>query len=274
VETQSSVTRLHERQDNQERREEHALVHNWLTTIDYGSQQTDYIRERGPKTGEWLLDSPKFRTWLQTDKQTLFCPGIPGAGKTVLTAIVVEYVISKFCQDLDVGIAYIYCNFRRKDDQKLNDLLASLLQQLSKTKPSTPVVVADLYKQHKSRQTRPSTDELSKALQSIAASYSRVFIIVDALDECQAESRCRDKFLSEVFLMQEKCSANLFMTSRFIPDITIKFNGQPCLEIRAAKEDIERYLESHMENLSSFEDWDLQLQGEIKEEISQAVDGM
>ena len=164
METQSSVKRLHERQDNWERSEEHAPVHNWLTTIDYGSQQSDYIRERGPKTGEWLLDSPKFQTWLRTDKQTLFCPGIPGAGKTVLTVIVVEHVISKFRQDPDIGIGYIYCNFRRKDDQKLNDLLASLLQQLSKTKPSTPRVVVDLYEQHKSRQKRPSTDELSKAL--------------------------------------------------------------------------------------------------------------
>jgi hypothetical protein len=275
LETQSSVKRLHERQDNQDRNEEHKLVHDWLITIDYGAQQSDYIRERGPKTGEWLLDSPEFRTWLETDKQTLFCPGIPGAGKTILTAIIVEHVIARFHQNPDIGIAYIYFNFKRKDSQKLGDLLASLLHQLSKTKPSTPRVVAELYEKHHPRSTKPSTDELSVALQSVSASYSKVFIIVDALDECQTDNRCRDKFLSDAFVVQEKCNANLFMTARFIPDITKRFDGKPSLEIRASKEDIERYLDSHMENLSSFDDfWDLRLQSEVKEEISQAADGM
>src|SRR5690349_4170224 len=40
--------------------------------------------------------------------------------------------------------------------------------------------------QHKKKRTRPSINELLRALQSVAAIFSRVFIIVDALDECQA----------------------------------------------------------------------------------------
>jgi hypothetical protein len=42
---------------------------------------------------EWLLDSDEFQTCLDTDKQTLFCPGIPGAGKTILSSIVVDYLM-------------------------------------------------------------------------------------------------------------------------------------------------------------------------------------
>jgi hypothetical protein len=33
--------------------------------------------------GQWLLSSNEFQGWLNQNKQTLFCPGIPGAGKTM-----------------------------------------------------------------------------------------------------------------------------------------------------------------------------------------------
>jgi hypothetical protein len=57
---------------------------SWLNAIDYGPQQSDHLRRRQPGTGQWLLNSAEFQTWLETDKQTLFCSGIPGAGKVLL----------------------------------------------------------------------------------------------------------------------------------------------------------------------------------------------
>ena len=60
----------------------------------------------------------------------LFCPGIPGAGKTILTSIVVDDLTTRFSNDPSVGIAYVYCNFRRRDEQKAEELFASLLKQL------------------------------------------------------------------------------------------------------------------------------------------------
>jgi hypothetical protein len=106
---------------------EDTKVLNWLTMVDYGPQQSDYIRRRQAGTGQWLLDSAEFQEWLNTDNQTLFCPGIPGAGKTILTAVVIHDLTTQFSDDPTIGIAYIYCNFRQQDDQKLDDLLASLL---------------------------------------------------------------------------------------------------------------------------------------------------
>jgi hypothetical protein len=104
--------------------------------------------------------------------------------------------------------------------------------------------------------------------------YSRVFIIIDALDECQASDGCRTRFLAEVFRLQTKCNGNILVTSRFIPEIISKFDGSELLEIRASKEDIERYLEGHMRELLSFIERNPHLQGEIKTGISDAADGM
>jgi len=51
-------------------------------------------------------------------------------------------------------------------------------------------MVEALYKQHKGGQTPPAFDEILATLQSVAAMYSRVFIVVDALDECQVSDDC------------------------------------------------------------------------------------
>ncbi|RDW77988.1 hypothetical protein BP5796_05840 [Coleophoma crateriformis] len=245
---------------------------NWITPIDYAAQQSDFVSRQQDGTGQWLLDSVEFQTWLQTPKKTLFCPGIPGAGKTILTSIVVEELKSRFVDDRSIGIAYLYCNFRRQDKQNTKDLLSSLLRQLSEGQTFLPGIVKDLHKRHESERTSPSLDEVSKAIKSVTSLYSRAFIVIDALDECQ--QGCRKSLLSEISSLQTDCEVNFFTTSRFIPDITRIFDGGLWLEIRASKGDIERYLDAHMADLSTFDEWDQKLQDEIKTRISDAVDGM
>jgi hypothetical protein len=203
----------------------------------------------------------------------LFCPGIPGAGKTIITAIVIDDLNTRFHNDPSTRIAYLYCNFRRRDEQKAEDLFASLLKQLTQSLSSLPNGVTDLYDRHKVKGTRPC-DEFLEALQSVAAMYSRVFIVVDALDECQVSDGCRSRFLSGIFSLQAKCGINVFATSRFIPEITEKFNGSTSLEIRASNEDVRKYLDGHIFRLPEFVVRSSELQDEIKTEIVRLVDGM
>jgi hypothetical protein len=266
----SGVSKLLCKQHDQE----HETIHIWLTPIDYASQQSDYIGRRQPGTGQWLLDSAEYQAWLKTDTQTLFCPGIPGAGKTILTSIIIDDLHTQFQDESSVGIAYLYCSFRQRNDQKAKGLLASLLRQLSQEWPSLPDIVKTLYDHHKKKQTRPSFDEISGTLQSVAAMYSRVFIVVDALDECQASNRCRSKFLSEIFSLQAKTRINFFATSRPIPDIEREFKGYPLREIFASDKDIRRYLDGHMSYLPEFVLKRPDLQEEIKTKITGAVEGM
>jgi NACHT domain len=255
-------------------RDEDIEILSWLTPIDYSPQHGDFLRRRQPGTGQWLLNSAQYQDWLTTSKQTLFCPGIPGAGKTILTSIVVDDLNAQFSNNSTIRIGYIYCNFQRKEEQKIDDLLASLLKQLSQGQSPLPRSVKDLYNRHKNNCTKPSQDEISRTLQSVAAMYSRVFIVVDALDECQASNGCRAKFLSETFSLQSKCAANVFATSRFIPEITERFKNNIALEIRASGEDVRKYLDGHMFQLPGFVSRNLELQEEIKTTILKAVDGM
>ncbi|KAH7237429.1 hypothetical protein B0J15DRAFT_538684 [Fusarium solani] len=253
-------TSIHSAQRNQE----HQDILDWLTTI-----------ERQPGTGQWLLDSEQYQTWLKTSRQTLFCPGIPGAGKTILTPVVVDDVGKRFNGDINIGIAYIYCNFRQQDNQRIDKMLASLLKQLAERQPSLPEVVKDLYNRHKPKKTRPLVDEISTTLRSLAKTYVRVYLLVDVLDECQASDGSRAELLRELFALQKSCGASLFMTSRIMPDIQENFTDNAIeLEIRASEEDVGRYLDSRVASLSKVVRNNPKLREDIKTEVVRAVNGM
>lgn len=257
----------------QEDKEQQAIL-DWLTPANYANQQNDFLKQRQTGTGQWLLDSAEFKSWIETTKQTLFCPGIPGAGKTILTSIVVEELSTRFQDDSSIIVAYIYCNFKRQDEQTLEDLLASVLKQLAQGRSSLPQSVKSLHDRCKSKKTGPSIDDISTVLQSVAAEYSQVFILVDALDECRVDNSCRANLLSEIAGLQTKCGVKFFATSRFITDITERFEGDLRLEIRANEQDVLRYVKGHIHELPRFVQRDPDLQQEISSGIAKTIDGM
>jgi serine/threonine protein kinase len=264
------VVTLARQQEDQKRQ----TVLDWITPVDYAPQQNDFITQREAGTGKWLLDSTVYQNWLETDKQTLFLHGIPGAGKTIIASIVVEMPNAHFRIDKCLGIAYLYCNFRRKHEQMIGHLLTSLLKQLTQTGSSLPDTIKSLHDSHKDKGRLPSLDEVSRALQSVANLYSRVFIVIDALDEYPVSHSCQKTFLSELSSLPGQCGANFFATSRSIPEIMRHFEGCRSLEIRASEHDFRRYVDGQMSHLLSFVGRNLNLQEEIKTGTVEAIDGM
>lgn len=197
-------------------KEDHKIL-SWLSDSNYSSQHNDFLSRRQQGTGQWLLESKEYQDWLSTAKQTFFCPGIPGAGKTILTAIVIENLHTRFSNDPAVGIAYNYYNFKNQDQQTAAKLMASLLRQLCFSQSPLPEVVKSLYDRHFYSKTQPSLDEIASALQTVIKTFSRAFIAIDALDECQTQER--SLILSEIFKIQAECNANIFATSRPILEI-------------------------------------------------------
>jgi nitrate/nitrite-specific signal transduction histidine kinase len=170
------------------------------------------------------------------------------------------------------GIAYLYCDYRRKYEQTLEQLLANLLKQLAQGLPHIPKDVQALYSEYKSQPKRPTLDHITKALYSATMAYSNVFIIVDALDECQVQDGCRQQLLAAILKLQDECRANIFVTSRDSPEILEAFEKHT--RITAKDEDVQTYLSGQMAGLPSFVRRNLALQSEIKETIAKFVDGM
>ncbi|RHZ64367.1 hypothetical protein CDV55_104908 [Aspergillus turcosus] len=247
---------------------------DWLSPTNYAIQQSDYIGRRQPGTGEWLLASSAFQSWIERTQETLFCPGIPGAGKTILASVVVDELEARFGNDRDVGIAYIFCSFENRDDQIQNpaSLLASLLRQLAQSRVKMPDSIVALYDKHRLKGTRPSFNETSKALRLVVQSLPRVFVVIDALDECSRLTI--SQILDELFDLQATRNLNLLATSRFIPEIMAKFRDKPTEEIRATKTDVMTYLNANMNKLHASVSRNQQLQQKIANEISDAAGGM
>ncbi|KAF1807899.1 ankyrin [Eremomyces bilateralis CBS 781.70] len=248
-------------------------VLRWLTQEDPYTKQHQVASKRSAGTGRWFLDSPKFKRWLADEKQTLFCPGLPGSGKTVITSMVVDTLDDTFQADFTIGIAFYYCSFQR-DYQQLEELLRSLLLQLGCRMPSLPNALLDLYQNHGARSTRPSVAELFDVLASIVAAMSKVYIVIDALDEMSSSHR--RELLLGLFTLQNNSSANLFATSRFIPNIVSRFKGTPSLEIGGTdtESDLIQYMDQRIRKLPAFVQQSPELQDKIKTSVLKASNGM
>ncbi|KAJ8129558.1 hypothetical protein O1611_g4075 [Lasiodiplodia mahajangana] len=256
------------------KKDEDDKILDWLSPTDYGLQQTDLSRRHQSGTGQWLLESTDYQAWIKEPNKTLFCPGIPGSGKTFLTSIVIRNLQEKFRGETGVEITYVYCSSQRQDSQNAEGLLCSLLRRLAYKNSPLPSSIRKLHSRHIQKGTTPSLDEIFRALRSTLALSSRAFIIIDALDECQVPDACCMKLLSAIFHLQSKAGMNIFATSRPVPEIMTRFQGSLSITIRATESDICQYLYGHMNELPvCYMGNSAELQVEIVRVISNAANG-
>jgi hypothetical protein len=157
--------------------------------------------------------------------------------------------------DPTIGLAYIYYNFQGKSVQKIKDILASLLAQLAYGRPSLPQGMINLFNKHQSTKTQPLLDELSRTLCFVAEVYLRVFIVIDALDECEDSSR--KKVLDELFNLQIRSSRNILATFRMDKGITNRFDGCRSKTVNADNNDVRKYVNMQIKDLDEILDGDL-----------------
>lgn len=66
----------------------------------------------------------------------------------MISAIVVKHLLQKVRDNQKIGLVFIYCNFQRQSEQKVEDMLASLLKYLANNHRFLPGDVKDLYDKH------------------------------------------------------------------------------------------------------------------------------
>jgi hypothetical protein len=88
------------------------------------------------------------------------------------------------------SMAYFYFDFRDIDKQKLQNLLPSLLIQLSAGSDSCCDILSQLYSTHDRGVRKPSDLAMVKCLKEMLSLEAQppVYIILDALDECPITS--------------------------------------------------------------------------------------
>jgi hypothetical protein len=140
-----------------------------------------------------------------------------------------------FIDEDDIGIVGVYNNYKKPE--KPDDLIGSLLQQIAIQQANISDNIRELFNNHTTNLTRSFIE--CSTLRTERAPLSKVFVVVDALDECASQSA--DKFLKE--LQHIGPQLHLMITSRpSVMGVTDYFKDAVQLKIRAHDEDIATYL--------------------------------
>jgi len=177
-----------------------------------------------------------------------------------------------------VAAVYIYCNYNEQRQQTASDLLGSVLRQISSklllSSPALPNEIVTFHNTHAATETRPALHEYTYTLRKVAKLFSRIFITIDALDEC-AESY--ELLITLRGLLSDTGNISFLATSRHMKNIDDLFENAPQLEISAKETDVRKYLDGQIKRkprLMGHIRKNPSLAGEIIETIAQKAEGM
>lgn len=205
------------------------------------NHEKSWKQARKEGNANWIFHDEGYKEWKQDSvSSTLWCTGILGSGKTVLSANVVE--------DLKITtaavVAYFFCRHDEAESLQTRTIIGSIARQIfDRVKSDITDKVAAI---------RPGildTDQILDHLQELLSSSShRYMIIIDGLDECEEkEIRFLLQYLKQ--LLTSKHVFQVYCSSR--PDV---FRWAPGLlrprwkiYMSATTADIEEYIEDALE---------------------------
>ena len=144
----------------------------------------------------WIFGDPTYTSWLNSrNSRPLWIHGDPGKGKTMLTIAVIAQ-LSKWFEHSDNSksvLAYFFCD--DKDDRTNNAvaILRGLLYQILCQQPTLFGHLKSEYNKQGAKlfESRNALQTLWRILQStlLESRLEEFYLIVDALDECDLDSR-------------------------------------------------------------------------------------
>src|SRR3984957_18446143 len=143
-----------------------------------------------------------------------------------------------------VATTFIYCNYKERAKQTVSNLVASLLRQIVQDRRAISDDVKSFFERHRRHTSPPTLDQLTNVLISEIQTHSKVFIVVDALDECREDDATRARLLKVLRSLPRQ--VNLMVTSRNLPSIGRHFEGAKRLHIRAKDDDMKIYIEGRI----------------------------
>ena len=255
-------------------------IHKWLEGPDPSTNYNKALQGRHPKTGIWFIESSAFIDWKAERHSFLWLHGIPGCGKTMLSATVVENILNREPFDPSSAVLYFYFDFNDNSKQEHEKMIRSLLAQTLRYCVDVPQQVESLYSSCMEGGWQPTCEELLEALYQTMASFKETFIILDALDECAD----RSELLSGIdhIMSWKDISLHLLVTSRReqeIKETLTSLGGDQasvCIDSAVVSADIRVYVHYRLRADRKLKRWqnDLEMSQEIKGTIVDKADGM
>jgi hypothetical protein len=259
--------------DEELQRKHRADILCWFSPTDFSTQHSDNLERKQEGSGLWFLDDTVFKEWKTGSNTTLFCPGMPGAGKTMMATSVIDHLLVIAQDEID-AVAYIYCDCKNRTDQNSKRLFATILRQLVQSRNTVPASLLALYKDRQNRGGSLTHSEIINELRTLIKASRNTYLVIDALDECIDEDKPHVKLLEDVCKLQCEIALRVLATSRFVPDIQEKFDHAPLLEVKASDDDINNFVKERMADGPRCMRKDEELQKKVQDPIVKAAGGM
>ncbi|KAL8792029.1 MAG: hypothetical protein Q9195_005370 [Heterodermia aff. obscurata] len=249
-----------------------------ISPVDPAAKLQAFRRDRQDGTGTWLFNLPEMMHWLDISNEALWIYGIPGAGKTILSTLVVDEVLSRKRSE-SIGTAYFYIRHDDTESHKPWNVLGSLISQLARQSSTALAYAMDSYTQSPSRYhdgTWAESHNLDPLLHKILEAFASVYIMIDGLDECGSIFDKNRKVLintvSELHHIQQ-CSIRTLVFSRDEHDIRkqLSVTGFRNVSIAATSADLRLFTNAW---LPSLEIQSERLKIEIVDSLVEQANGM
>ena len=235
------------------------------------------LRLRQMGTGRWICENEIFKTWISSNSSKLYLSGIPGAGKTILTATIIEEISTRTRQK-GSALAYFFCDYRDPATHDPRNVLASLAGQLAAQDGDCYAVAQAIFEEDNASDgalVSPSIERLRECLHGMLKTLEDAYIVVDALDEC-ANRQPVLEVLHSLNDFENDCVKTLF-TGREELDLQTALHDYEKLSIAANSLDLRLYVDSEITMRSkngTLRIRDPALQEEIRERLVKKADGM
>lgn len=155
-------------------------IREWLQPTPYDQEKSEFPRHLASHlggTGKWLTSTSVYQQWHQNDDNgILWIKGIPGSGKSVMAASIIDQL-----REEEVPVLYFF--FRQIIDAN-HQPVAVLRDWLCQILPYSPALQLKLIEKSNNRSLSSlSLSDLWKDLKFALALLPKVYCVTDALDE-------------------------------------------------------------------------------------------
>ncbi|CAI6339356.1 unnamed protein product [Periconia digitata] len=255
-------------------------IRRWLSAPDPSSNYQRALKQRQESTGLWFLENDQYVEWKTTAASFVWLHGIPGCGKTVLLSTVLENVLNYCGNDTEYVVVYFFFDFKDVQKQNTKLMVQSLIWQLLQRCTETPTSITTFFSSFEIGKQELPLGALLEVLHKIIQEFPRIYIVLDALDECSDRVELLG-VLDDISTWQLK-NLHILLTSRRERDIEAVLNtfvdqqNIVCLQSELVDKDIERYVQQRLLDDTQLVKWakDVTLRHEIELTIMRGAQGM
>jgi len=163
-------------------------IRRWLSPPDPWMNHNTAREIQHSGTGKWWIHSEAYSDWKRSHPSSLlWIHGKPGAGKTVLSSLMIQD-IRILCAAGLASLAFFYCDSRENEKKDYRGLLSSLLVQLCYQSDVYYDSLSKFYLVHGNGSQNASNSELTHCLKLTLQLpvQATTYIVIDGLDEFPA----------------------------------------------------------------------------------------